>query len=479
MVYEILFIIYNNMEREINMATNHDYFFNKNIANINKSISKILFALITVPVILLIGSLVNFFPYKISYIIFLLIFQILDALIHLYLTKKENTIFLTISKYFGMISITAFIYLLGSAKLVNLTISFAIAPFLSCLYYDKKFSQQIILIQYISTLIFHYVKSLTYFENITFVQHQISSLQWFIATMIGLTIEFVFLYIICTFMNKRTHETLTHIMEINTEKEEAIQLLREKNNLVNEQNKKIEDQNINMHQTQFKIIEFVSQCLGSHDLFTGQHVIHTKKYVEIICHKLRDDGFYTEELTDSNIDLFVTSAFLHDIGKIHIPEGVLNKPGKFTDEEFALMKCHPEEGKKLLEFLPKIDDGKFNEIAQQMAYCHHEKWDGTGYPQKLKEYDIPLCARIMAAADVLDALISKRLYKDPMTVSQAIDVFKKSSGSHFEPIIARAVINLEKEIEAIDLEFKTKESLSQQEEFNWWLNYHEKLNSNS
>lgn len=204
-----------------------------------------------------------------------------------------------------------------------------------------------------------------------------------------------------------------------------------------------------------------------------------KKYVEMICHKLRSDGIYTEELTDTNIDLFVTSAFLHDIGKIHIPEGVLNKPGKFNDEEFALMKCHPEEGKKLLQFLPKIDDGNFNEIAQQMAYCHHEKWNGTGYPRGIKEFEIPLCARIMVAADVLDALISKRLYKEPMTVSQAIEVFKKSSGSHFEPCIADAVINSEKLIETIDLEFKTKESLSQEKELNWWLNYHEKLNSNS
>lgn len=190
---------------------------------------------------------------------------------------------------------------------------------------------------------------------------------------------------------------------------------------------------------------------------------------------MRDEGHFVEELTDETIELFSTSAFLHDIGKIHIPEGVLNKPGKFTADEFALMKCHPEEGKKLLEYLPKIDDGRFNEIALEMAYCHHEKWDGTGYPRGLRGVDIPLCARIMAAADVLDALTSKRLYKDPMTVDEAIDVFEKSKGSHFEPCIAEAVIHCKKLIELIDNDFKTAEAVSQSEELQWWLRYHQGL----
>ena len=205
-------------------------------------------------------------------------------------------------------------------------------------------------------------------------------------------------------------------------------------------NRKVREKNNQLAETQFKIIQFVAQCLGSHDLFTGRHIMHTQKYVEVICNELVRMGYYTEELTKKNIQLFVNAAFLHDIGKIHVPEGILNKIGKFTEEEFAMMKCHPEEGKKLLDFLPKIDDGKFNEIAKEMTYCHHEKWDGTGYPRGLVGENIPLCARIMAAADVLDALISQRLYKEPMSIDETIDVFEKSKGMHFEPCIADAVI---------------------------------------
>ena len=115
----------------------------------------------------------------------------------------------------------------------------------------------------------------------------------------------------------------------------------------------------------------------------------------------------------------------------------------------------------------------FNEVAKQMAYYHHEKWDGTGYPNGIKGKEIPLCARIMAAADVLDALLSQRLYKDPMSMDQAIRVFVESRGKHFEPCIVDAVINQRKTIENIDIEFKNNEAASNQAELEWWYRYHQ------
>ena len=107
-----------------------------------------------------------------------------------------------------------------------------------------------------------------------------------------------------------------------------------------------------------------------------------------------------------------------------------------------------------------------------MAYCHHEKWDGSGYPNGLKGEEIPLCARIMAAADVLDALISQRLYKDPVPVDEAMVIFEKSKGLHFEPCIADAVINLKNLIKIIDEDFKTTEASTNAEELEWWMRYH-------
>lgn len=234
-----------------------------------------------------------------------------------------------------------------------------------------------------------------------------------------------------------------------------------------------------LSENQFYLMEFVAQILGSHDLFTGRHVIHTQSYVELIALKLRELGYYQEELTDRTIKNMKTAAFLHDIGKIHIPEGILNKNGKFTDEEFQLMRCHPEEGAKLIDFLPLVDDGEFNKIAEEMTLCHHEKWDGTGYPYHLKGNEIPLSARIMAGADVLDALLSRRLYKSPVPITDAIEKFKMASGTHFEPCIVEAVIALQDQIDEVDRIFKETEAATNEEELAWWDNYHEMIERGS
>lgn len=230
-----------------------------------------------------------------------------------------------------------------------------------------------------------------------------------------------------------------------------------------------------LQENQFYLMEFVAQLLGSHDLFTGRHVIHTKTYVELIAKKLRELGYYADELTDETIKNMKAAAFLHDIGKIHIPEGILNKNGRFNEEEYDLMRCHPEEGAKLIDFLPLVDKGNFNKIAEEMTLCHHEKWDGTGYPYHLKGNEIPLSARIMAAADVLDALLSQRLYKSPMPISQALETFRQSSNTHFEPCIVEAVIALQDKVDEIDKSFKETEAATNEEELAWWDNYHEMI----
>ena len=240
-------------------------------------------------------------------------------------------------------------------------------------------------------------------------------------------------------------------------------------------NKELKEKNANLMQTQMDIIKFVAEVLGSHDLFTGRHVIHTQKYVGIIARQLRQSGHYIDVLTDEVIQLYETAAFLHDIGKIHIPEGVLNKPGRFTEQERELMKVHPAEGNKLLDFLPPIKNGQLNAIAKDMAFYHHEKWDGSGYPVGLKGNEIPLSARIMAAADVLDALVSQRLYKNPMSFDMAMKIFEEERGTHFEPCIVDAVLSCRGQLESEDVKFKEKESAENEKELNWWKEYHEKL----
>ena len=159
---------------------------------------------------------------------------------------------------------------------------------------------------------------------------------------------------------------------------------------------------------------------------------------------------YTDVLTEENIQLYVNTAPLHDLGKIRVPDQILCKPSRFTPEEFEKMKIHSLEGYNLIdENLTGVESDEFLEIAKIMALYHHEKWNGTGYPNSVKGTDIPLCARIMAAADVLDALLSKRQYKDAMTIEQAMDIFRESSGSHFEPCIVDAVLACEDSIREV------------------------------
>lgn len=229
--------------------------------------------------------------------------------------------------------------------------------------------------------------------------------------------------------------------------------------------------------TQLEILAFIPKILESHEIFTGHHVAHTVKYVELISKKLKTKGFYSDILNEETIRLYSYAANLHDIGKIHIPDNILNKPGNFTSKEYEMMKNHPAEGKKILEYLPKIKNGEFNKIAIQMAYYHHEKFDGTGYPNKISGKEIPICARIMTAADVLDALLSWRPYKKRMDIEQVMQIFENEKGTHFEPCIAETVISLKSEIYEISQHFLEAEIREEEKEYFWRQQLNDKKKS--
>lgn len=198
---------------------------------------------------------------------------------------------------------------------------------------------------------------------------------------------------------------------------------------------------------QFNLITIMADIVESRDENTGGHIKRTAKYVEIIAEKLKQQNLYTDILTEQYISDMVIAAPLHDIGKIHIPDAILNKPGRLTDEEFEIMKSHAEVGRDLLlQAKEQIGEFSYLNIAINMAAFHHEWWNGEGYPNKLKEQEIPLCARIMAVADVFDALTAKRCYKDAMPVDKAFNIIREESGTHFDPIIAEAFLDSAGEI---------------------------------
>ena len=189
------------------------------------------------------------------------------------------------------------------------------------------------------------------------------------------------------------------------------------------------------------LILVLADMVESRDTCTGQHVRKTAAYSEIIMRELMREGVYADKLTEEYISDVINSAPLHDIGKIKVSDLILNKPGRLTDEEFAVMKTHTIEGAHVIEHAMKMvseEDSPYLKEADNLAMYHHEKWNGSGYPVGLKGEEIPLSARIMAVADVFDALVSKRSYKDGLSYEKAMEIIEAGSGSHFDPAIVHA-----------------------------------------
>lgn len=211
--------------------------------------------------------------------------------------------------------------------------------------------------------------------------------------------------------------------------------------------------NKKIREMQERLIISIAELVESKDSFTGMHVQRTARYVERICAKMIEMGAYPNELNERTAAVMVKAAPLHDMGKIRIPETILEKPGKLSDEEFKIIKMHPLWGEKIIEkTFSGIEDEDFTQCALQMALTHHEKWDGSGYPLRLIGEDIPLCGRIMAAADVLDALLTVRPYKRAFTIAETMNIFADSAGKQFDPIVAEAVLQIEDEITMIQLD---------------------------
>lgn len=200
---------------------------------------------------------------------------------------------------------------------------------------------------------------------------------------------------------------------------------------------------------QHNIIITMADIIESRDHNTGGHIKRTALYVGIIARKLMEQGQFADVLTKDYLDDMIVAAPLHDMGKIHVPDEILNKKGPLSDDEYEIMKTHATVGKGLLDDATEsLGEFKYLVVAKQMAECHHEWWNGNGYPRRIAGEDIPLCARIMAVADVFDALVSKRCYKEPMDLEVAFGIIQKETGTHFDPIVAKAFMDSRPEVEA-------------------------------
>lgn len=202
-------------------------------------------------------------------------------------------------------------------------------------------------------------------------------------------------------------------------------------------------------------IDSMALVVESRDIETGAHIKRTKLYIKLLCSYMLEKGLYRERLSQEFSEIMYRASPLHDIGKVAIPDTILKKPGRLTREEFEVMKTHAIIGKNILDnALIGDKDNKFLKVARNIAHYHHEKWDGTGYPQGLKGKNIPIEGRIMAIADVYDALTSKRVYKESFDFEIAEKIIVNEKGNHFDPLLVEIFMELKEEFKEIAIREK-------------------------
>lgn len=207
------------------------------------------------------------------------------------------------------------------------------------------------------------------------------------------------------------------------------------------------------------LLMVIAEMVESRDKGTGSHIKKTKAYVEIIIKEMKRRDIYPEMLTEKFVYNTINAAPLHDVGKIHIPDRILLSTNALSDEDYTVMKTHTTYGAQIIQYaIDKIggDDVGYLQEAKNVAQFHHEKWNGQGYPTGLKGEEIPLSARIMAVADVFDAIVSRRSYKEPIPFEEAMNIIRENTGTYFDPLVVAAFLGAEEEVKKVADEFEER-----------------------
>jgi len=212
----------------------------------------------------------------------------------------------------------------------------------------------------------------------------------------------------------------------------------------------IRERTTQLQKLQNGIVFVVADMVENRDKSTGGHIERTSAYLQIMIDEMLAEKLYAEELKKNDLDLLITSARLHDVGKVAISDLILNKPARLTDEEFVIMKTHAAEGERIIDqIVSRTENVEFLHNARLFAGTHHERWDGKGYPRGLKGMNIPLQGRVMAVVDIYDALVSERPYKKAFTHEEAVRIIMEGSGSQFDPDIAGLFYKMKEHFEAV------------------------------
>jgi putative two-component system response regulator len=212
----------------------------------------------------------------------------------------------------------------------------------------------------------------------------------------------------------------------------------------------IRERTAKIRQLQNGIVNVLADVVEERDKRTGGHNDRTAMYVKILIKAMEERGGYSDEMRGWDMEMVVSSARLHDVGKVHIFDMVLNKPGKLDKEEYEGMKLHTTEGARIIDrMIEQTGEEEFLHNAKLFAEYHHERWDGTGYPYGLAGTEIPLQGRIMAIADVYDALVSLRSYKEPLAEEEAVNIIAMNAGKQFDPKIVKVFLEVKDQFKAV------------------------------
>lgn len=196
----------------------------------------------------------------------------------------------------------------------------------------------------------------------------------------------------------------------------------------------IHERTAQLKRLQYGIVSVLADMVENRDKGTGGHIERTSAYIQLMLDAMIRRGIYAAEIRSWDMDMAVSSARLHDVGKIAISDFIVNKPGRLTDEEFATMKTHASEGERIIDqIVERTGEVEFLNSAKLFAGYHHERWDGNGYPHGIKDTEIPLQGRIMSIVDVYDALVSDRPYKKAMSDDEAVNIIMSGTGIQFDP----------------------------------------------
>lgn len=220
----------------------------------------------------------------------------------------------------------------------------------------------------------------------------------------------------------------------------------------------VHSQTETIQKLQYAIIHVLADMVERRDGSTGAHLVRTSEYLKLLFLTSKEMGIYEEELKDIDIELYTHACTLHDVGKITIPDGILLKEGKLTKGEFEIMKTHTTSGEEAIRYaMSTVENSDFLNYAADFIGAHHERWDGTGYPRGLKGEEIPLSGRLMAIADVYDALISIRSYKPAYTHEKAVEIMCEVDGTHFDPTLMKVFRKVSDQFKVISDKYKDEE----------------------